>query len=104
MTRTLKPIHPGEVLREEFMVPLNLNPHKLALALHVPAPGVYEILRGERAISTDMALRLACCFSTTPDFWLNLQARFNLETAKDKGQRKIEWDVQPISRKAAVTA
>ncbi|MGH9688056.1 MAG: HigA family addiction module antitoxin, partial [Candidatus Acidiferrales bacterium] len=77
----LAPIHPGEILRAEFIGPLGLNPHRVALALHVPAPGVYEIVHGERAISTDMALRLARCFNTSPQFWLNLQTRYDLEIA-----------------------
>lgn len=93
----LKPVHPGEILREEFMVPLKLNPHKLALALRVPAPGIYEIVNEERAISTAMALRLARFFRTTPEFWINLQAHFDLEIARDKEQRKVNQEVQPIT-------
>jgi addiction module HigA family antidote len=92
----LKPVHPGEILREEFMIPLKLNPHKLAIALRVPAPGVYEIVKEERAVSTEMALRLARFFGTTPDFWVNLQAHFDLEIARDKNQRKVNQEVQPI--------
>src|SRR5216684_5906105 len=67
----LKPIHPGEILREEFMAPLHLNANKLALALHVPAPSIYDIIHEERGISPEMALRLGRFFRTTPDFWLN---------------------------------
>jgi antitoxin HigA-1 len=93
----LKPVHPGEILREEFMIPLNLNPHKLALALRVPAPGVYEIVKEERSISTAMALRLARCFRTTPEFWMNLQTHFDLEVARDKEQRRITQEVQPLT-------
>ena len=92
----LKPVHPGEILREEFMIPLKLNPHKLALALRVPAPGIYEIVKEERAVSTEMALRLARFFSTTPEFWVNLQAHFDLEIARDKEQRKVNQEVRPI--------
>jgi antitoxin HigA-1 len=92
----LKPVHPGEVLREEFMIPLKLNPHKLAMALRVPAPGVYEIVKEERAVSTEMALRLARFFGTTPEFWVNLQAHFDLEIARDKDQRKVNQEVRPI--------
>jgi antitoxin HigA-1 len=92
----LKPVHPGEILREEFMIPLKLNPHKLALALRVPAPGVYEIVKEERAVSMEMALRLARFFSTTPEFWVNLQAHFDLEIARDKEQRKVNQEVRPI--------
>jgi len=93
----LKPIHPGEVLREEFMIPLKLNPHKLALALRVPAPGVYEIVKEERAISMGMALRLARFFSTAPEFWVNLQAHFDLEIARDKEQRHVNQEVRPMT-------
>jgi antitoxin HigA-1 len=76
----LKPIHPGEILREEFMVPLHLNANKLALALHVPAPSIYDIVREERGISPEMALRLEDAFGTTPDFWQNLQSEFDLHS------------------------
>lgn len=94
----LKPIHPGEILREEFMEPLALNANKLALALRVSAPGVYEIIREERDISPEMALRLGRCLGTSPEFWLNLQTRFDLEVARDKTQRKVEQEVQPIAK------
>jgi len=93
----LKPVHPGEILREEFMIPLKLNPHKLALALRVPAPGVYEIVKEERAVSMEMALRLARFFSTTPEFWVNLQAHFDLEIARDKEQRHVNQEVRPMT-------
>ncbi len=93
----LKPIHPGEILREEFMIPLKLNPHKLALALRVPAPGVYEIVKKERAVSMEMALRLARFFSTTPEFWVNLQVHFDLEVARDKEQRNVDQEVRPMT-------
>jgi len=92
----LKPVHPGEILREEFMEPLKLNPHKLALALRVPAPGIYEIVKEERAISTEMALRLARFFRTTPEFWMNLQTHYDLEITRDEEQRKIDEEVRPI--------
>ncbi len=100
MTAKLKPVHPGEILREEFMGPLGLNPHRLALALRVPAPAVYEIVREKRAVSPEMALRLGRYFGTTPDFWLNLQARYDLEIAQDKKRAKIERDVQPLKATA----
>jgi addiction module HigA family antidote len=94
----LKPVHPGEILREEFMEPLALNANRLALALRVSAPGVYEIIREERDISPEMALRLGRCLGTTPEFWLNSQTRFGLEVARDKARRKIEQEVQPIAK------
>jgi antitoxin HigA-1 len=96
----LKPVHPGEILREEFMEPLRLNPHKLALALRVPAPGVYEIVKEERAISTAMALRLARFFRTTPEFWMNLQTHYDLEVVRDEERRRIEDEVRPIEATA----
>ena len=92
-----KPIHPGEILREEFMVPLRLNANKLALALHVPAPSIYDIVNEERGISPEMALRLGYVFRTTPDFWLNLQSSYDLEVEKDKLEGRIEHEVKVLT-------
>jgi antitoxin HigA-1 len=92
----LKPIHPGEILREEFMVPLGLNANSLALALHVPAPSVYEIVREKRGISPEMALRLGVAFKTTPDFWLNLQSEFNLRVARNEKEAMVRSQVRPV--------
>lgn len=92
----LKPIHPGEILREEFLAPLSLNPHRLAMALRVSAPAIYEIVNEERAISPEMALRLARYFKTTPEFWINLQSRFDLQVALDRTREKVEREVQPL--------
>lgn len=97
----LKPVHPGEILREEFMVPLGLNANKLALALHVPAPTTYEIVREERSISPVLALRLAQFFGTTAEFWLNLQTRYELEIVRDKEQAKIAREVERLRASAA---
>jgi addiction module HigA family antidote len=80
------------------MEPLALNANKLALALRVSAPGVYEIIYEERDISPEMALRLARCLGTSPEFWLNLQTRFDLEIARDKAQRRVDQEVQPIAK------
>jgi addiction module HigA family antidote len=91
----LKPIHPGEILRMEFIEPLNLNPHRLAMELHVPAPTIYEIVKEERGISSEIALRLGRYFNTTPEFWLNLQAHYDLELTRDKALRKVEQEVHP---------
>ena len=92
----LKPIHPGEILREEFMVPLHLNANKLALALHVPAPSIYEIVKEERGISAEMALRLGYVFGTTPDFWLNLQSEFDLRVVRNQKEAKVKNQVRPL--------
>jgi addiction module HigA family antidote len=92
----LKPIHPGEILREEFMAPLRLNANKLALALHVPAPSVYDIVKEERGISPEMALRLGYVFGTTPDFWLNLQTEFDLRVVRTEKDAKVKSQVRPL--------
>lgn len=92
----LKPVHPGEILREEFMAPLNLNANALALALHVPAPSVYEIVREKRGISPEMALRLGVAFKTTPDFWLNLQSEYNLRVARNEKEAIVKSQVRPV--------
>lgn len=96
MKTRLKPIHPGEILREEFIGPLGLNPHRVAVALRVSAPAVYEIANEKRSITPDMALRLAHYFDTTPEFWLNLQARYDLEGVRDKEEAKVAEEVQPL--------
>jgi antitoxin HigA-1 len=92
----LKPIHPGELLREEFMVPLHLNANKLALALHVPAPSIYGIVKEERGISPEMALRLGYVFGTTPDFWLNLQSEFDLRVVRNQKEAMVKNQVRPL--------
>jgi antitoxin HigA-1 len=80
--KLLPPIHPGEILREEFMKPLNLSANALAQRLGVTTARVNEIANERRGITADTALRLARCFSTTPEFWMNLQQRYELEAAR----------------------
>jgi addiction module HigA family antidote len=96
MARKLKPVHPGEILREEFMKPLGLSMNKLALDLRVPVTRIAEIVHQRRAITTDTALRLGRYFKTTPVFWMNLQVRYDLEMAEDEQAEKIARDVQPL--------
>ena len=96
MAKKLKPVHPGEILREEFMKPLGLSMNKLALHLRVPVTRVAEIVHERRAITTDTALRLARYFNTTPVFWMNLQVRYELEVAEDEQAEKVARDVQPL--------
>ena len=79
----MRPIHPGEILREEFLAPLKMSAHALALELKVAAPRINDIVRERRAISADTALRLARYFHTTPQFWLNLQMHYDLEMARE---------------------
>lgn len=93
--KLLPPIHPGEILREDFMEPLGLTMNKLALALHVPVTRVAEIIHERRGITPDTALRLARYFNTSPRFWLNLQAAYDLEVAQDELSRTIEREVRP---------
>src|SRR5579864_9397767 len=99
----LKPIHPGEILREEFMAPLRLNANKLALALHVPAPTVYDIVHEERGISPEMALRLGRFFRTKPDFWLNLQSEFDLRMVRNQKEATVKSQVRPLDESAWVS-
>ncbi|MBI4702443.1 MAG: HigA family addiction module antidote protein [Deltaproteobacteria bacterium] len=93
--RLLDPIHPGEILREEFLVPLGLSANALARALRVPVTRITEILHAQRAITADTALRLARYFGTSDELWLGLQAEHDLRVARrDKGA-EIEADVRP---------
>jgi addiction module HigA family antidote len=96
MARKLKPVHPGEILREEFMKPLGLSMNKLALDLRVPVTRIAEIVHQRRGITADTALRLARYFKTAPVFWMNLQVRYQLEVAEDKQADKVARDVQPL--------
>jgi addiction module HigA family antidote len=90
-----KPIHPGEVLRGEFLVPLGISMYRLCKETGMPEDRVGKIVRGLRAITGDTALRLARFFGTTPEFWMNLQARYDLETAADEVGRRVERQVKP---------
>ena len=82
----MRPIHPGEILREEFLVPLGMTAHALALEFKVPAPRINDIVRERRAITPDTALRLARYFGNTPQFWMNLQSGYDLKiTERETG-------------------
>lgn len=94
-TNRMRPIHPGEVLREEFLAPLGMTPHALAMALHVSAPKINDICRETRAITTDTALRLARYFNTTPQFWMNLQTSFDLRRTEAETAARIAREVSP---------
>jgi addiction module HigA family antidote len=99
----LKPIHPGEILREEFMAPLHWNANKLALALHAPAPAVYDIIHEERGISPEMAFRLGRFFGNTPDFWLNLQSEFDSRIVRNQKEAIVKSQVRPLDGSAWVS-
>jgi len=91
----LDPIHPGEILREEFLVPMQLSAHSLARELRVPVTRVTEILRGRRALTADTALRLARYFGTSEELWLGLQAEYDLRIARRSKGAEIEERVRP---------
>ncbi len=101
MTRKrLAPVHPGEVLLEEFLTPLGLTQYRLAKDLSVPARRINEIVHGTRAVSADTALRLARYFGTSDRFWLNLQAAYDLDVERDRLGRRLEQEVT-VHRKAS---
>jgi addiction module HigA family antidote len=89
----MRPIHPGEILREEFLVPLGMSAHALALELRVPAPRINDIVRERRAVTPDTALRLSRYFGTTPEFWLNLQTAYDLKVAQRELKGRINKEV-----------
>jgi len=89
------PIHPGEYLREDFLVPRGLSANALALALRVPVTRISEILRERRGITADTALRLARYFGTTPDFWMRMQMTYDLELASRQSMARIEVEIFP---------
>lgn len=93
--KKLPPIPPGEILLEEFMKPLELSQNALARHLGVDPRTVNQIVNGKRAVTANMALRLARYFRMTPGFWMNLQARYDLETAKDAAEAEIRKTVKP---------
>ena len=87
------PVHPGEVLLTEFLEPLGLSQYRLAKDISVPARRINEIVHGDRSITADTALRLARYFGTSERFWLNLQARYDLEVEKDRLGRRLDREV-----------
>ena len=95
MAQKMAPVHPGEILQEDFMKPLGLTQYALAKALHVEPLRISQIVRGQRAITPDTALRLARYFGTSPQVWLRLQADYDLEVAKDRIEGRILQEVAP---------
>jgi addiction module HigA family antidote len=93
--RRIAPVHPGSILRDDFLVPMGLSVYALAKAIHVPRSRVNDIVLGRRGVSAESALRLARYFGTTPEFWVNLQARYDLEVSKDALRDRIESEVAP---------
>jgi addiction module HigA family antidote len=94
--KRLPPIHPGQILREDFMKPQGISMNRLALDLRVPVTRIAEIVHERRGITPDTALRLGRYFNTSARFWMNAQSSYDLEVAQDELQRTIERDVRPV--------
>ncbi len=95
--KKLKPIHPGEVLLEEFLLPLGLSQNRLALDIGVPARRINEIVLGRRRVTADTALRLSRYLRTSPQFWLGLQSDYDLDLAEDKLGERLDREVRPMA-------
>ena len=100
MTDKLSPVHPGEVLMEEFLTPMNMSQNRLALDIGVHARRVNEIVLGKRSVTADTALRLARYFGTSPQFWLGLQADYDLDIALDNLGNRLEREVKVMATAA----
>jgi addiction module HigA family antidote len=100
MAKKLPPVHPGEVLREEYLVPMKLAPYSLAKALGIPRTRIERLAREETPVTADTALRLARYFGTTPAFWMGMQAQHDIEHAADALARELKR-IEPAKRTAA---
>lgn len=97
MSRKMKPIHPGEILLEEFLLPMGISQYRVATDTSLPPGRINEIVHGKRSITADTALRLSRYFGTTDRFWMNLQARYDLEVEKDRLGTRLDEEVHSIS-------
>ncbi len=97
MKKDLVSVHPGEILQTEFLDPMGISQNKLAMALHVPARRINEIVLGKRGVTADTALRLARYFGMSPQFWLGLQMDYELDVAEDATEERIKKEIQPLS-------
>jgi addiction module HigA family antidote len=97
MTDKFSPIHPGEVLLEEFIKPMNLSQNRLAIDIGVDARRINEIVLGKRAITADTALRLSRFFGNSPQFWLGLQTQYDLDVAEDLLGKRLDREVRPFA-------
>ncbi|CAB1059868.1 Antitoxin HigA [Olavius sp. associated proteobacterium Delta 1] len=95
--KKIDPIHPGEILFEEFLKPMNLSQNRLAMDIRVPARRINEIVHGKRRISADTALRLGRFFDNSPQFWLGLQMDYDLDVAEDKLSDRLDQEIQPYA-------
>ena len=96
--KKLPPIHPGEILLEEFLKPLGLSQYRVAKDIGVPPRRINEIVHGKRSITADTALRLSRYFGTSERFWMNLQSRYDLEIEKDRLGPRLEQEVHPVAQ------
>ena len=94
--RRLPPVHPGEILRDEFLTPMGISVYRLAQAIKVSRPRLNDIVLGRRSVTTDTALRLGRYFDMTPEFWINLQTRYDLDVAEHTVRRQIEREIEPL--------
>ena len=97
MAKKLAPIHPGEILLEEFLEPMGITQYRLAKDVTVPPRRINEIVHGKRRISADTALRLSKYFGTTERFWLNLQTRYDLEVEKDRLGNRLDSEIRKLA-------
>lgn len=97
MTNKLSPIHPGEVLLEEFIKPMNLSQNRLAIDIGVDARRINEIVLGKRSVTADTALRLARFFGNSPQFWLGLQTQYDLDITEDQIGKRLDREVRPYA-------
>jgi antitoxin HigA-1 len=96
MIDRLSPIHPGEVLLEEFIKPMNLSQNRLAICISVDARRINEIVLGKRAVTADTALRLARFFGNSPQFWMGLQSQYDLDVTEDQLGKRLDREVLPM--------
>jgi addiction module HigA family antidote len=96
-TNKMRPVHPGEILMEEFLTPMGISQYRLAHDISVPPRRINEIVHGTRSVTADTALRLGRYFGVSPQFWLNLQAHFDLEQMQDRLGKRLEQEVHAFA-------
>ena len=98
--KKLPPIHPGEILQEEFLKPIGISQYRLAKDISVPPRRINEIVHGKRSVTADTALRLGRFFNMSPQFWLNLQTRYDLEVTEDQLENRLDNEVHALAQNA----